>query len=105
MCDVTARDLQRKDGQWTRAKGFDTFCPVGPYVETAFDPRAARVLCRVNGQARQDGSTSNMIFDVAALAPVVERVGPAPEEIQTPPTEDLFPRGDVNKPLSGATIF
>ena len=44
-------------------------------------------------------------FDVAALAPVVERVGPAPEEILTPPAEDLFPRGDVNKPLSGATIF
>jgi hypothetical protein len=53
------------------------------------------------------GQTAAQVFgfDVATLAPVVERVGPAPEEILTPPTEDLFPRGDVNKPLSGATIF
>jgi 2-keto-4-pentenoate hydratase/2-oxohepta-3-ene-1,7-dioic acid hydratase in catechol pathway len=64
---VTARDLQRKDGQWTRAKGFDTFCPVGPWIETDLDPSASRVLCRVNGAVRQDAPTSNMVFDVPAL--------------------------------------
>ncbi len=66
-CDVTARDLQRKDGQWSRAKGFDTFCPAGPWVETDFDPSAARIRCRVNGQARQDGTTADMTHGVAAL--------------------------------------
>jgi 2-keto-4-pentenoate hydratase/2-oxohepta-3-ene-1,7-dioic acid hydratase in catechol pathway len=67
VCDVTARDLQKKDGQWTRAKGFDTFCPVGPFIETEFDPSDARVVCRVNGQTRQDGTTAKMIFDVPTL--------------------------------------
>ena len=67
VCDVTARDLQRKDGQWTRAKGFDTFCPVGPFIETDFDASAARVVCRVNGETRQDGTTARMIFDVPTL--------------------------------------
>jgi 2-keto-4-pentenoate hydratase/2-oxohepta-3-ene-1,7-dioic acid hydratase in catechol pathway len=74
VCDVTARDLQRKDGQWTRAKGFDTFCPVGPSVETDFDPATARVVCRVNGEVRQDGSTSQMIFDVPSLVVYASRV-------------------------------
>jgi len=74
VCDVTARDLQRKDGQWTRAKGFDTFCPVGPFVETAFDPASARILCRVNGTVRQDGTTSRMMFDVPTLVAYVSRV-------------------------------
>jgi 2-keto-4-pentenoate hydratase/2-oxohepta-3-ene-1,7-dioic acid hydratase in catechol pathway len=67
VCDVTARDLQTTDGQWTRAKGFDTFCPVGPFIETELDPIGARIVCRVNGQVRQDGSTSQMIFDVPTL--------------------------------------
>jgi len=66
-CDVTARDLQRKDVQFTRAKGFDTFCPVGPWIETAVDPASLAVRCTVNGETRQDGSTANMIFDVAYL--------------------------------------
>ena len=65
--DVTARDLQKKDGQWTRAKGFDGFCPAGPWIETALDPRDVRVRCRVNGAVRQDGRTSSMVFDVPAL--------------------------------------
>jgi len=73
-CDVTARDLQRKDVQFTRAKGFDTFCPVGPWIETELDPRAAPVMCRVNGQTRQSGTTSQMIFDVPALVSYVSRV-------------------------------
>ena len=67
VCDVTARDLQKKDGQWSRAKGFDTFCPVGPWIEADLDPRDLRVACRVNGQTKQDGRTRDMIFDVPAL--------------------------------------
>jgi len=67
VCDVTARDLQKKDGQWSRAKGFDTFCPCGPWIETNLDPRGLRVRCVVNGTTRQDGSTAQMVFDVAAL--------------------------------------
>jgi 2-keto-4-pentenoate hydratase/2-oxohepta-3-ene-1,7-dioic acid hydratase in catechol pathway len=66
-CDVTARDLQRKDVQFTRAKGFDTFCPVGPWIETDLDPARVAVRCRVNGATRQDGNTTNMIFDVPTL--------------------------------------
>jgi 2-keto-4-pentenoate hydratase/2-oxohepta-3-ene-1,7-dioic acid hydratase in catechol pathway len=73
-CDVTARDLQRKDVQFTRAKGFDTFCPVGPWIETQLDPGALRIACRVSGQPRQDGSTSRMIFDVPTLVSYVSRM-------------------------------
>lgn len=73
VCDVTARDLQKKDGQWSRAKGFDTFCPCGPWIETNVDPRALRVRCIVNGATRQDGSTSQMVFDVAALVEYASR--------------------------------
>ena len=72
-CDVTARDLQRKDVQFTRAKGFDTFCPIGPWVETQLEPASARVQCRVNGQTRQDGTTDRMIFDVPTLVAYVSR--------------------------------
>lgn len=64
--DVTARDLQRSDGQWARAKGFDTFCPLGPAIETDFDPTGdARVVTRVNGEVRQDGAISDMVHSVA----------------------------------------
>lgn len=62
--DVTARDLQRRDGQWTRSKGFDTFCPLGPWVETEFDPTDAMISCHVNGELRQMASTHDMIFHV-----------------------------------------
>ena len=72
--DVTARDLQKKDGQWTRAKGFDTFCPVGPWIETDLDPTRLRVVCRVNGAVRQDGKTSDMVFGVEALIEYVSAV-------------------------------
>ena len=65
--DVTARDLQNKDGQWWRAKGFDTFCPLGPYLVTGLDPADLRVVTRRDGETVQDGRTSAMIFDVAAL--------------------------------------
>jgi 2-keto-4-pentenoate hydratase/2-oxohepta-3-ene-1,7-dioic acid hydratase in catechol pathway len=65
--DVTVRDLQKKDGQWTRAKGFDGFCPVGPRIVRGLDPTDLRITTRVNGAVRQDSSTSDMIFDVATL--------------------------------------
>ena len=73
VCDVTARDLQKKDGQWSRAKGFDTFCPCGPWIETSVDPRGLRVRCLVNGATRQDGSTAQMIFDVPTLVAYASR--------------------------------
>jgi len=63
--DVTARDLQRSDGQWSRAKGFDSFCPLGPAIETDFDPAgAARLTTRVNGEVRQDAPLTDMVFSV-----------------------------------------
>ncbi|MGJ9411245.1 fumarylacetoacetate hydrolase family protein [Aeromicrobium sp. CF4.19] len=63
--DVTARDLQHSDGQWARAKGFDTFCPLGPWIETNLDPADLRVSTELNGEQRQDGRTSDMVFSVA----------------------------------------
>lgn len=65
--DVTARDLQFRDGQWSRAKGFDTFCPIGPWVETDFDPADALISCHVNGELRQMASTHDMVFGVRQL--------------------------------------
>jgi 2-keto-4-pentenoate hydratase/2-oxohepta-3-ene-1,7-dioic acid hydratase in catechol pathway len=73
-CDVTARDLQRKDVQFTRAKSFDTFCPIGPWIETELDPSSASVRCRVSGATRQDGTTAHMIFDVPTLVAYVSRM-------------------------------
>lgn len=65
--DVTARDLQAKDGQWTRAKGFDTFCPLGPVIETDVDPSNLELSLRVNGEVKQHTKTSDLIFDVPRL--------------------------------------
>jgi 2-keto-4-pentenoate hydratase/2-oxohepta-3-ene-1,7-dioic acid hydratase in catechol pathway len=66
--DVTARDLQRRDGQWVRAKGFDTFCPLGPWIDTTADPQdGLAVICRVNGEVRQEGSTHDLVFGIAEL--------------------------------------
>ncbi|NIP82118.1 MAG: 2-hydroxyhepta-2,4-diene-1,7-dioate isomerase, partial [Gemmatimonadetes bacterium] len=66
--DVTARDLQRPDDQWTRAKGFDTFCPVGPAADPPDgDWRALEVVCRVNGSERQRGDATQMVFGVPSL--------------------------------------
>ena len=73
-CDVTARDLQRKDVQFTRSKSFDTFCPLGPWIETDLDPRDVLVGCRVNGVVRQQASTKDMIFDVATVVAYVSRM-------------------------------
>lgn len=65
--DVTARDLQIKDGQWTRGKGFDTFCPLGPVIETDPDLSDARIVTRVNGEVRQEGRTSQLIHSLARI--------------------------------------
>ena len=65
--DVTVRDLQKQDGQWSRAKGFDTFCPIGPQIVAGLDPANLRIQTRVNGAVRQDSSTADLIHDVPAL--------------------------------------
>jgi 2-keto-4-pentenoate hydratase/2-oxohepta-3-ene-1,7-dioic acid hydratase in catechol pathway len=72
--DVTARDLQKSDVQFTRAKGFDTFCPVGPHIETQLDPTGVLVETHVNGALRQSGSTSLMAYPVAFLVRWISRV-------------------------------
>ena len=65
--DVTLRDLQKTDGQWARAKGFDGSCPLGPWIETDLDPNDVRVETRLNGDVRQAGQTSDMVYGVASL--------------------------------------
>ena len=72
--DVTARDLQVKDVQYTRAKGFDTFAPLGPWISTDLDPSAASVRCLVNGEVRQDGNTREMGASVARLVEFISSV-------------------------------
>ncbi len=73
--DVTARDLQNKDGQWSRAKGFDTFCPVGPMVVDGLDPwKGVSVQTRVNGEVRQNGTTSDFIFPLDVLVRFIAQV-------------------------------
>jgi 2-keto-4-pentenoate hydratase/2-oxohepta-3-ene-1,7-dioic acid hydratase in catechol pathway len=62
--DVTARDLQKSDGQWARAKGYDTFCPLGPWISTELDVSDVRVMTTLNGEPKQDGRTSQFIFDI-----------------------------------------
>src|SRR4029079_11542741 len=76
--DVTARDLQKSDVQFTRAKGFDSFCPLGPWIETDLDPHdfaeGRRVQTHLNGDLKQDGSTSDLIFDIPTLIAHVSSV-------------------------------
>jgi 2-keto-4-pentenoate hydratase/2-oxohepta-3-ene-1,7-dioic acid hydratase in catechol pathway len=72
--DVTARDLQRTDGQWTRAKGFDTFCPVGPTVASGLDWRTLEVICRVNGTVRQHGFARDMMYGIPRLVSYVSSI-------------------------------
>ena len=72
--DVTARDLQKKDGQWSRAKGFDTFCPIGPWIDTDFVPGNQRVTAKVNNDQKQDGRLNQMIFGVAEIVQFVSQV-------------------------------
>lgn len=72
--DVTARDLQRIDGQWTRSKSFDTFCPLGPRVVSDIDPRHLAITTRVNEVVKQDSNTRNMIFDVYELVSFISEI-------------------------------
>ena len=74
VCDVTARDLQKKDGQWWRAKGMDTFCPVGPHVVSGVDWGSLAITCKVNEAVRQHGSTADMIFGVSEVIRFVSEV-------------------------------
>jgi 2-keto-4-pentenoate hydratase/2-oxohepta-3-ene-1,7-dioic acid hydratase in catechol pathway len=71
--DVTARDVQRKDVQFTRGKSFDTFCPIGPWIEIELDVMDLRVTCSINGEIRQDGRTSQMVFPVDFLVRYISR--------------------------------
>lgn len=72
--DVTARDLQRQDGQWTRAKGFDTFCPVGPWIDTEFDAVDSMLSCHVNDELRQMAPTRDMVFSIQDLIVYISSV-------------------------------
>ena len=72
--DVTARDLQRKDVQFTRGKSFDTFCPVGPWIETDIDPSNVAVETRLNGEVKQKGNTADMAFPVAFLIRYISEI-------------------------------
>jgi len=65
--DVTARDLQKSDGQWTRAKGFDTFCPLGPWIDSEFIPGTQRITVHVDGALKQEGNLSDMVFDIPTI--------------------------------------
>ncbi|SDG74153.1 fumarylacetoacetate hydrolase family protein [Klenkia brasiliensis] len=77
--DVTERDMQRADNQWTRAKGFDSFCPIGPWIETDLpgigkDPADLQVTCTVDGELRQDGRTSQLLFGIPTLISYISQV-------------------------------
>jgi 2-keto-4-pentenoate hydratase/2-oxohepta-3-ene-1,7-dioic acid hydratase in catechol pathway len=72
--DVTARDLQQTDGQWTRAKGYDSFCPLGPWIETVLDPTDLRLTTTVNDVVKQDGRTSALVHGIPALIAYITRV-------------------------------
>ena len=97
--DVTARDLQQKDGQWTRAKSFDTFCPIGPRIVKDIDPMNLDIECRVNGEIKHKSNTKNMIFDVYELVEFVSSIMTLyPGDIistGTPPGVGELKAGDV----------
>ncbi len=97
--DVTARDIQKKDGQWTRAKSFDTFCPVGPWIETDLDPGNLRIRTYLNGSIRQDSTTRNLIFPIEELISFISRVMTLlPRDIistGTPPGVGPMRKGDT----------
>jgi len=97
--DVTARDLQAKDGQWTRAKSFDTFCPLGPFIETDYDWRHKNIQLCLNGSLKQDSTTDNFIFDPPSLLAFISAVMTLyPGDIistGTPPGVGPIRRGDI----------
>jgi 2-keto-4-pentenoate hydratase/2-oxohepta-3-ene-1,7-dioic acid hydratase in catechol pathway len=72
--DVTARDLQQKDGQWTRSKSFDTFCPLGPWLETELDPSGLNIELRQNGVIKQKSNTENLIFKIPQIISFISSV-------------------------------
>ena len=84
--DVTARDLQARDGQWTRAKGFDTFCPIGPWIETVADPTDLALTTSVNGEVKQHARTSEMVHDV-----------PDPDRVRQPDHDAAAGRRDPDR--------
>jgi 2-keto-4-pentenoate hydratase/2-oxohepta-3-ene-1,7-dioic acid hydratase in catechol pathway len=97
--DVTARDLQRIDGQWTRAKSFDTFCPLGPRIVSDIDPKHLSIITRVNGTVKQNSNTNNMIFDIFELVSFVSEIMTLlPGDViitGTPPGVGAIEDGDV----------
>jgi 2-keto-4-pentenoate hydratase/2-oxohepta-3-ene-1,7-dioic acid hydratase in catechol pathway len=99
--DVTARDLQRKDGQWTRAKSFDTFCPIGPFIETDIDPNKQNISSKLNNEIKQDSNTKNMIFKVEDLVEFISNIMTLnPGDViatGTPPGVGSMDVGDVLK--------
>jgi 2-keto-4-pentenoate hydratase/2-oxohepta-3-ene-1,7-dioic acid hydratase in catechol pathway len=107
---VTARDLQRKDGQWSRAKGFDTFCPLGPTISTDFDPAEATIQTRVNGEVRQQAPLTDMIHsveDIIASASAVFTLLPGDVILTgTPAGVGTFVAGDtVEVEITGLGIL
>ncbi len=72
--DITARDLQEKDGQWTRSKSFNTFCPIGPWIETDINPHNRNISLRVNGELKQDSNTENLIFSVEKIVSFISQI-------------------------------
>ncbi|MEZ4363680.1 MAG: fumarylacetoacetate hydrolase family protein [Kofleriaceae bacterium] len=108
--DVTVRDLQKKDVQFTRAKGFDTFCPIGPRIVAGLDPSALQLCTRVNGVTRQDSSTADLIFDVPTLISFVSRhMTLEPGDVITTGTPagvgNLAPGDEVEVEISGLGIL
>ncbi len=108
--DVTARDIQRREAHFTRAKGYDTFCPVGPVVETDLDPMDLTVTCRVNGEQRQRGSTRDMVVDpYLLLAFISQTMTLLPGDVVstgTPEGVGAFKRGDwVEVEVSGIGVL
>lgn len=99
--DVTARDLQRKDEQWTRAKSFNTFCPIGPYIETDLNPMNLKIQSQVNNEIKQDSNTKNMIFSPQELVEFISNIMTLyPGDIiatGTPPGVGKFYKGDKIK--------
>ena len=97
--DVTARDLQRMDGQWTRAKSFDTFCPLGPEVVSGIDPNNLGIKLYLNGELKQSSNTANMIFNVNYLLSFISQIMTLePEDViltGTPPGVGEMKVGDV----------
>ena len=97
--DVTARDLQKRDGQWTRAKSFDTFCPLGPWLETKLNPENLKIKLYLNGKLKQNSSTANFIFPINCLISFISRIMTLlPGDVistGTPPGVGKMKRGDT----------